>query len=74
MVIRQSPSDVDIGYFFILLNCIERHIVNHQKVDECVSLLSRLINLTNNDSFKYYASASIAYVYFQLDQKILFRI
>ncbi|MFY0445915.1 hypothetical protein ACOMNI_06155 [Lactobacillus gasseri] len=63
------PSDADIGYFFILLNCIERHIVNHQKVDECVSLLSRLINLTNNDSFKYYASASIAYVYFQLDQK-----
>lgn len=63
------PSDTDIGYFFILLNCIERHIVSNQKVDECASLLSRLMNLTDNDSFKYYASASIAYIYFQLNRK-----
>ena len=62
-------SNTDIGYFFILLNCIERHVVNNEKLNECVSLISRLINLTDNDSFKYYSSASIAYIYFQLNRK-----
>ena len=51
----------DIGFAFILLDCLERHIVNNENVKRCVQLIIKMQKSVNNKSFTYYSTTSIAY-------------
>lgn len=55
----------DIGFAFILLDCLERHIVNNEQIDKCVDLILKLQSILKNKSFSYYSTTSIAYAAFQ---------
>lgn len=40
----------DIGFAFILLDCLERHIVNNENVDQCIDLIVKLQSSIKNKS------------------------
>lgn len=58
----------DVGFAFILLDCLERHIVNNENVDQCIDLIVKLQSSIKNKSFSYYSTTSIAYAAFQFNR------
>lgn len=61
---------IEVGYLFILLYCMERHICENDKVDEAVAIIKELRKLTDNRSFKHYSATAIiwaAHNYYRKD-------
>lgn len=54
----------DIGFAFLLLYCLERHILHDEYLEESLKIISKLQNQINNGSFDYYSSTSIGYIFF----------
>ena len=54
----------DIGFAFLLLYCLERHILHDEYLEESLKIISKLQSQINNGSFDYYSSASIGYIFF----------
>lgn len=51
----------DMGYPFLLLYCLERHIYEDTYVDSAVSLIKRMQLIFDNKSFSYYSSSAIVW-------------
>ena len=56
----------DIGFAFLLLYCLERHILHDEYLEESLKIISKLQSQINNGSFDYYSSTSIGYIFFIL--------
>ena len=54
----------DIGFAFLLLYCLERHILHDEYLEESLKIISKLQSQINNGSFDYYSSTSIGYIFF----------
>ena len=54
----------DIGFAFLLLYCLERHILHDEYLEESLKIISKLQSQVNNGSFDYYSSTSIGYIFF----------
>ena len=54
----------DIGFAFLLLYCLERHILHDEYLEESIKIISKLQSQINNGSFDYYSSTSIGYIFF----------
>ena len=54
----------DIGFAFLLLYCLERHILHDEYLEESLKIISKLQGQINNGSFDYYSSTSIGYILF----------
>lgn len=54
----------DIGFAFLLLYCLERHILHDEYLEESLKIISKLQSQINNGSFDYYSSTSIGYILF----------
>lgn len=54
----------DIGFAFLLLYCLERHILHDEYLEESLRIISKLQSQINNGSFDYYSSTSIGYIFF----------
>lgn len=54
----------DIGFAFLLLYCLERHILHDEYLEESLKIISKLQSQINNGSFDYYFSTSIGYIFF----------
>lgn len=54
----------DIGFAFLLLYCLERHILHDEYLEESLKIISKLQGQINNGSFDYYSSTSIGYIFF----------
>ena len=54
----------DIGFAFLLLYCLERHILHDEYLEESLKIISKLQSQINNGSFDYYSSTSIRYIFF----------
>ena len=54
----------DIGFAFLLLYCLERHILHDEYLEESLKIISKLQSQINNGSFDYYSSTSIEYIFF----------
>lgn len=54
----------DIGFSFLLLYCLERHILHDEYLEESLKIISKLQSQINNGSFDYYSSTSIGYIFF----------
>ena len=54
----------DIGFAFLLLYCLERHILYDEYLEESLKIISKLQSQINNGSFDYYSSTSIGYIFF----------
>jgi hypothetical protein len=48
----------DMGYPFLLLYCLERHIYDDNKVPQAVKTIKQLQQTFNNTSFNYYSSVA----------------
>lgn len=51
----------DLGYPFLLLYCLERHIYENDRVTNAVSIIKQLQNTFDNDSFNYYSSVAVVW-------------
>ena len=49
----------DIGFAFLLLYCLERHILHDEYLEESLKIISKLQGQISNGSFDYYSSTSI---------------
>lgn len=54
----------DIGFAFLLLYCLERHILHDEYLEESLKIISKLQGQISNGSFDYYSSTSIGYILF----------
>lgn len=54
----------DIGFAFLLLYCLERHILHDEYLEESLKIISKLQSQIHNGSFDYYSSTSIGYIFF----------
>ena len=54
----------DIGFAFLLLYCLERHILHDEYLEESLKIISKLQGQISNGSFDYYSSTSIGYIFF----------
>lgn len=54
----------DIGLAFLLLYCLERHILHDEYLEESLKIISKLQGQISNGSFDYYSSTSIGYILF----------
>lgn len=54
----------DIGFAFLLLYCLERHILHDEYLEESLKIISKLQGQISNGSFDYYSSTSIGYMLF----------
>lgn len=54
----------DIGFAFLLLYCLERHILRNEHLEECLKIISKLQSQISSGSFDYYSSTSIGYILF----------
>lgn len=54
----------DIGFAFLLLYCLERHILHDKYLEESLKIISKLQGQISNGSFDYYSSTSIGYILF----------
>lgn len=54
----------DIGFAFLLLYCLERHILHDEYLEESLKIISKLQSQISNGSFDYYSSTSIGYILF----------
>lgn len=54
----------DIGFAFLLLYCLERHILHDEYLEESLKIISKLQSQISNGSFDYYSSTSIGYIFF----------
>lgn len=54
----------DIGFAFLLLYCLERHILHDEYLEESLKIISKLQGQISNGSFNYYSSTSIGYILF----------
>lgn len=55
---------LDIDFAFLLLYCLERHILHDEYLEESLKIISKLQSQINNGSFDYYSSTSIGYIFF----------
>lgn len=54
----------DIGFAFLLLYCLERHILQNEYLEESLRIISKLQSQISNGSFDYYSFTSIGYIFF----------
>lgn len=51
----------DLGYPFLLLYCLERHIYQNRNTKEAVKIIKELHSTFNNSSFNYYSSVALVW-------------
>ena len=59
--LKSIDSIDDLGYAFLLLYCLERHIYQNDNVDEAIKILKELHTTFDNSSFNYYSSVALVW-------------